>query len=169
MTVLRVISETQCIVGDQHYRSAVGRGGFTDDKHEGDGATPIGVWPMRQVLYRPDRLNRPETDLPTHEIKPIDGWCDDPTHADYNKPVLLPFAASHEVLWREDHLYNIVVVLAHNDAPPVPGRGSAIFFHCAKAEFTTTEGCVALAQNDVLSVLKLCGPGSVVSVEPQTK
>ena len=168
MTVLRVISNSNCIVGDQHFRCTIGRGGFASDKREGDGATPIGIWLMRRVLYRADRLDRPETNLPTQEITQADGWCDDPAHADYNKQVTLPFVARHEVLWREDHLYDIVVVLAHNDAPPIPGKGSAIFFHCAKPSYATTEGCVALARDDVLSILRDCGPESAVAIEPQS-
>jgi len=166
MTVLRVMSDNQCQFGDEVLPCAIGRGGFSADKREGDGATPVGVWPMRRVLYRPDRVSEPKTQMPTAPILASDGWCDDPTHAAYNTAVTLPFAANHEVMWRDDGLYDIVVVLGHNDDPPVPGRGSAIFLHCAKPNFSPTEGCVALAPGDVLRVLAACGPVSAVSVEP---
>lgn len=104
----------------QDYECRLGRSGLMLDKREGDGATPIGVWPVRAVLYRPDRVARPETALPVRPIDADDGWCDDPAHGDYNRPVRLPHPASCEKMWRDDHLYDVVVVLGHNDAPPSP-------------------------------------------------
>ena len=43
-------------------RCAIGRAGLTTDKREGDGATPVGKFPMRELFYRGDRLDRPATD-----------------------------------------------------------------------------------------------------------
>ena len=86
----------------------------------------------------------PASGLPVRALAPDDGWCDDPAHGDYNRPVKLPFAASHEVLWRDDHLYDVIVVVGHNDEPPRAGLGSAIFIHCATADYAPTEGCIAL-------------------------
>jgi len=133
-------------------------------KREGDGATPAGVWPMRRVLYRPDRGAAPATTLPTAPIQPDDGWCDAPDDPNYNRPVRLPYPASAETMWREDGLYDIVVILAHNDDPPVPGLGSAIFLHCARPDYGPTQGCVALARNDLETVLAIAGPGSALQV-----
>ena len=118
--------------GDCRVRCAIGKGGIVSDKREGDGGSPSGRWPLRRLLYRPDRLARPHTGLPIREIAPNDGWCDAPGDPNYNRPVTLPYDASHERLWREDHLYDLVVVLGHNDDPPAPGRGSAIFLHIAR-------------------------------------
>lgn len=151
-------------VGGRRYACAIGRGGIVADKREGDGGTPVGAWPIRRVLYRPDRLSAPRTALPVSEIAPDDGWCDDPAHPDYNRPVRRPFAAGHEEMWREDHAYDVVVVLGHNDDPPVPGLGSAVFLHVSRpAEqqpgFMPTAGCVALPLPHLLEVLALCGPG----------
>lgn len=137
----------------------LGRSGTMVDKREGDGATPIGAWPIRAVLYRPDRVARPETTLPVRPIDADDGWCDDPGHGDYNRPVRLPHPASCEKMWRDDHLYDVVVVLGHNDAPPVAGLGSAIFLHVADPDGKPTQGCVALALPDLLTLLKTCRPG----------
>lgn len=125
-------------------RCALGRGGVAVQKHEGDGVTPAGRWPLRSVLYRPDRGPQPTTVLPVRAITPHDGWCDDPAHPAYNQPITRPFPASHEQLWRADALYDLVVVLGHNDAPPIPGAGSAIFLHIARPGFKPTEGCVAI-------------------------
>ena len=143
---------------------ALGRGGIAEEKREGDGVTPIGRWPLRHVLYRADRVARPDCGLPIAEIAPDDGWCDDPAHPAYNRPVKKPFAASHEAMWRADQLYDVVVVLGHNDDPPVPGAGSAIFLHVAKPGYQPTEGCVALALPDLLSLLKYCRPGDVMDI-----
>lgn len=153
--------------GESTFRCAVGRGGAVgaERKREGDGATPIGRWTMRRVLYRPDRGGRPATALTTLALASDDGWCDDPAHVAYNRAVKLPFAGHHELLWRDDELYDLIVVLAHNDDPAEPGRGSAIFLHCAKPDFPPTEGCVALARADLEQVLKEVEPGAALVVK----
>jgi L,D-peptidoglycan transpeptidase YkuD (ErfK/YbiS/YcfS/YnhG family) len=139
--------------GEQRMRCAVGRGGVRTDKHEGDGATPAGTFAMRQVLYRPDREVEPQTALPIQTIEPEDGWCDAPDDPAYNRPVLLPHHSSAETLWRDDEIYDLVVILGHNDDPVVPGQGSAIFLHVARADFSPTAGCVALNRDDLRTVI----------------
>lgn len=153
-------------LGGRSWRCALGKGGLSTDKREGDGATPVGCFALRRGLYRPDRLSAPPlTALPMAPLHPADGWCDDPGHPDYNRPVRLPHAARHEVMWRDDGVYDVVVVLGHNDDPPQPGRGSAIFMHVARPGYLPTEGCIALALSDLLEVLALCGPGTRLCVE----
>jgi L,D-peptidoglycan transpeptidase YkuD (ErfK/YbiS/YcfS/YnhG family) len=132
---------------------AFGRAGIVDHKREGDHATPAGAFVMRRVLYRPDRLEQPQTRLPVARLTPSDGWCDAPSDPDYNQPVRLPHRSSAEPLWRADGLYDLVVVLGCNDAPVVPDRGSAIFLHLAALGFAATEGCVALGRRNLLGVL----------------
>lgn len=153
-------------LGDRVVRCALGPAGViaAEAKREGDGATPIGVWPMLRVLYRPDRGEAPETALPVSAIDPQDGWCDDPADPAYNRPVTLPYPASCETLWRDDELYDIVVILAHNDDPPVPGLGSAIFLHCAKPGYPPTQGCVALAKADLVELLSRVRPGDALEI-----
>jgi len=145
-------------------RCALGRSGVRADKREGDGATPVGTFPLRRLLYRPDRWAPPRTGLPIAAIDPGDGWCDDPTDPAYNRPVRLPCAASHEMMWRDDGLYDVVVVLGHNDAPPVPGLGSAIFLHVARPAWEPTEGCVALALADLLRLVADCDGATVLRI-----
>lgn len=128
----------------QTWRCALGQGGVRPDKSEGDGATPTGPLRLLRVLYRADRVARPVSAVPVEPIGPEDGWCDAPTHRDYNRPVPLPHDASHERLWREDGVYDVIGVLDWNMAPVVPHRGSAIFLHVARPHFAPTEGCVAL-------------------------
>ena len=150
--------------GTQDWRCAVGRSGLSRIKREGDGATPIGAWPMRRLYYRNDRLDRPKTALPCRAIAASDGWCDAPEDPAYNQLVALPFAQSHEVLTRDDAIYDLLVVLGYNDDPVVPGRGSAIFLHLARPDYGGTEGCIALAMNHLLAVLAEAKPGDAVRV-----
>ena len=89
-------------LGGRSWRCALGSGGVRRDKHEGDGATPVGRFPLRRLLYRPDRLARPVCALPVGALTLSDGWCDDPTDAAYNRAVMLPYPASSESLWRDD-------------------------------------------------------------------
>ncbi|MFT9063116.1 MAG: L,D-transpeptidase family protein [Acetobacter persici] len=133
--------------------AVIGKNGLTQQKQEGDHATPIGIFPLRKVYYRADRLLKPKTILPVEPLSPRDGWCDDPASSDYNHFVRLPHPARHEQLWREDHVYDLIVVIGYNDNPAVPGRGSAIFMHLQRPDRSPTEGCLALTESDLRAVL----------------
>ena len=143
------------VLREQVYRAALGRGGARLDKLEGDGATPIAVLPLRRVLYRADRVRAPECAVAVEPIAPDDGWCDDPAERDYNRMIRLPHDGHYEELWRRDALYDVVGVLGWNDAPVERGRGSAIFLHVARADYAPTEGCIALALDDLRRVLAI--------------
>ena len=159
-------SDGRFALGGRAVRCALGRGGVVAaaDKREGDGASPLGAWPIRRVLYRPDRAPKPITALPLAALSPDDGWCDAPGDAAYNRPVKRPYPASHEALWREDGVYDLIVVLGHNDDPPVPGLGSAIFLHLAREGYAPTEGCVALSRPDLESLLAMAGPDARLEI-----
>ena len=115
-------------------------------------------------FYRADRIARPETALPLRAIQQDDGWCDAPGDANYNRLVKLPYPASAETMWRDDHLYDLVAVLGYNDDPVVPGRGSAIFLHLARRDYSHTHGCVALKQDDVVAAIEQLAPGDQVVI-----
>lgn len=157
MTDILVLDPQTVEVNGVRYRAAIGKAGIAKDKTEGDNMTPTGSHPIRLVLYRADKIEPPQTSFSLQPITHDMGWCDAPEHAEYNRPVLLPFAASHEKLWREDDVYDVIVVLGYNDAPVVSGKGSAIFLHVAKPDYAGTEGCVALALPDLLKVLAVLG------------
>jgi L,D-peptidoglycan transpeptidase YkuD (ErfK/YbiS/YcfS/YnhG family) len=141
----------------QVWRCALGKGGIRRDKREGDGATPVGLLPLRRVFYRADRLAAPACRVAVEPIAASDGWCDDPGHRDYNRRVTLPHEARHEALWREDSVYDIIGVLGWNDGqdgePIARGRGSAIFLHIARPDLSPTEGCIALPERDLRALL----------------
>lgn len=153
---------------DQERPAAIGKGGFiaADAKREGDGASPIGEWPLRYVYFRPDRLSAPKTEFSVQTIAPNLGWCDAPSDPNYNRAVTHPYPASAERMWRDDELYDVVVVLGHNDDPVVPGAGSAIFLHCARPDYAPTEGCIALKRDDLLELLKTARPGDSLAILP---
>jgi len=143
---------------------ALGRSGIVMRKREGDGATPAGRFRLLHVYFRPDRGRPPTTILPIRPLTERAGWCDDPAHPLYNRPVALPFAASHENMWRADRLYDIVVVLDCNIAPAVRGRGSAIFFHIAREDYRPTEGCVAVSPEHMRMVLSRLRAGADMEI-----
>ena len=117
-------------------------------------------------MYRADRVPAPATALPVQAIDPDLGWCDDPAHPAYNQAVRLPFAASHERLWRNDGVYDLLAVIGWNDEPVAPGLGSAIFLHVARPDFAPTEGCIALALDDLSALLVACRPGDRIHILP---
>lgn len=154
------------VVDGREIRCAIGASGARAEKREGDKASPAGTFPLREVFYRPDRVPAVRTALPCRAMRREDGWCDEPSHPLYNRPVTLPFEASHEEMWREDHLYDLVVVIGYNDAPPVPGRGSAIFLHVADPDYGPTLGCVSIALPALLELVARCGPGTTIAIAP---
>ena len=154
--------KAQLIAGGVAYRAFLGRSGRSAFKREGDGATPVARMRLRCGYYRSDRVRLPQSRLPMRAIRPDMGWCDAPGHGAYNGEVQLPFAASHERLWREDGLYDICLVLDWNIRERRRFRGSAIFLHLSKGR--PTEGCIAVSRRTMLRLLPMLGPRTVVKV-----
>lgn len=144
--------------------AAVGRSGVRADKREGDRATPAGIYPLHSIYYRPDRIAPPLSRLPVNASARDDGWVDDPGDVNYNRLVTLPYPASAERMWREDELYDALVVIGYNTDPVVPGAGSAIFLHIATPDFSPTAGCVAVSRGVLLGLLPLLGPRSTITI-----
>jgi L,D-peptidoglycan transpeptidase YkuD (ErfK/YbiS/YcfS/YnhG family) len=164
--IFTATADGQLDLGTRRVRCALGKGGVKPaaEKREGDLASPAGVWPIRRVLYRPDKAPAPPTALAVEALAPDDGWCDAPGDPDYNRPIKLPHAASFERMWRDDGLYDLVVVLGHNDDPPVAPMGSCIFLHLARPGYLPTEGCVAVTRADLEDLLAAAQPGDAVQI-----
>ena len=137
-----VVTATGLRFHGRRFPCTIGRGGLTDAKREGDGATPCGAHRLPLVLYRPDRIGRPVPGA--RAIGPRDLWSDDVHDPDYNRPVRTPHGFSHERLRRADPLYDLVLVTDWNLARPRPGQGSAIFVHRWRRLGHPTAGCVGL-------------------------
>jgi L,D-peptidoglycan transpeptidase YkuD (ErfK/YbiS/YcfS/YnhG family) len=157
-------SRGRLVAGALSLPCALGRGGVRRGKREGDGRSPAGRLAVLGGFYRADRLRRPRTLLALRPIRPDDGWCDDPRDRRYNRPVRRPYPASHEAMWRDDDLYDVVLDLAWNRGPIVRGRGSAIFLHLARGDFAPTAGCVAIPRSAVRRLLERIGPGTVIDI-----
>ena len=145
-------------------RAALGRGGVAALKREGDGTTPLGRFPIRQVLYRADRMRRPRTPFPIHAIRAEDGWCEDPASRHYNRPVRLGPHDCGDRLARADHLYDFLVEIDHNTSPRVAGLGSAVFLHLARESFAPTAGCISMTRPAMLRLLRRLGPATRILI-----
>jgi L,D-peptidoglycan transpeptidase YkuD (ErfK/YbiS/YcfS/YnhG family) len=123
---------------------ALGRAGIKANKREGDGASPRGRFRLMRLWWRADRAPHPMTRLPARKIRPGDAWCENPADRRYNRAIKLSASVPGDRLWRDDHLYDLVIELDHNTRPRVAGRGSAVFIHVARPGFLPTAGCIAL-------------------------
>lgn len=157
------------VAGNLILPCALGAGAIGHAKREGDGATPAGTHRAVRGWYRPDRVRRPVTRIPLEALRRTDGWCDAPGHRRYNRKVDLPFGARHETMWRDDHLYDVVVDLGWNARPRVQGRGSAIFLHLARDGFGPTEGCIAVPRGRAHRLLAAIGPRTRIVVADKPK
>ena len=135
--------------GGLKLRCAIGRSGVITRKREGDGGTPRATLTPLRIYVRRDEWRSRGFDLPSYAIQGDMGWCDDVTSSRYNRLIRRPFALSHEKLWREDHLYDIVIETDWNAQPAIRGLGSAIFIHLARPGLKPTEGCIALSRKDM--------------------
>ncbi|MEZ5787893.1 MAG: L,D-transpeptidase family protein [Xanthobacteraceae bacterium] len=152
------------IAGPLRLPVALGRAGIKANKFEGDGATPRGVFRPLRVWYRADRVLRPRTLLPIRRIHSADAWCEDPTDRRYNRPFRRGSGEPGDRLWREDHLYDLIVEIDHNTRPRIAGRGSAVFIHLARPNFGPTAGCVALRPSALQSFLQHLSPRTRIVV-----
>lgn len=152
--------------GDWHCAVRIGKEGYIDEAlgREGDGKTPLGRYALRFGLYRADRIETPPSPLTFWPLLPDDGWCDDSSDLAYNRFIRTPYAASHEALWREDGAYDIVLVMSHNDSPPIAGLGSAVFIHIAQADDRNTLGCIALTPDDMVRLLPRLSTGQSIEI-----
>jgi L,D-peptidoglycan transpeptidase YkuD (ErfK/YbiS/YcfS/YnhG family) len=138
--------------------AVIGRSGFVtaDEKREGDGGTPTGVYPLSLVFGYGAAVR---TAMPYRQITADDYWVDDPAAPRYNTWVHgRPAAASSETMLREDGLYRHGIVVEYNSRPVVAGKGSAIFVHIWRGPGEPTAGCIALAENDLLRILAWLEP-----------
>ena len=135
------------------FKCSLGKNGVTQNKVEGDKCTPSGIYRLKQVFYRADRIKKFTTNIKKIKIKKNMGWCDDSSSKRYNQLIRVPTKFSHEKLYRKDGIYDIIVVLNYNMNPVIKKKGSAVFMHIAKKNYSKTLGCIGLKKNDLLEIL----------------
>jgi L,D-peptidoglycan transpeptidase YkuD (ErfK/YbiS/YcfS/YnhG family) len=157
------------VCGPLRLPCALGRGGVTWLKREGDGATPVGRYPLEELIVRRDRLPGPRTCVPARAMRPTDAWEEEPRSGRYNRLVHRHAAAAGDRLWREDRLYDVVGVLGWNRRERASYRGSAIFLHLCRPDGGPTAGCIALEPRDLKLLLARCGgrPVFLVAAVPR--
>lgn len=141
-----------------------GKDGLTNEKIEEDWKTPIGIFPIRKIYYRADRIENIDSKIECIPLSGDDAWCDDIEKIEYNKFVKLPFDGHHENLWRDDELYDIIVVLGYNDSPIIKNKGSAIFLHVAKENMEYTKGCLAIKKEALLKIIESLDPETQIQI-----
>jgi L,D-peptidoglycan transpeptidase YkuD (ErfK/YbiS/YcfS/YnhG family) len=146
------------------FRCALGKAGISKKIIEGDNITPKGIFKIIKIYYRPDKIKKITTLIKTIKIKKNMGWCDDPRSRFYNKQIKLPSKLSHEKLYRSDNLYDLIAVLNYNTKPIIKNKGSAIFIHIAKKNFSKTKGCIAVKKEDLIYLLSKIKRNSQVKI-----
>jgi L,D-peptidoglycan transpeptidase YkuD (ErfK/YbiS/YcfS/YnhG family) len=142
----------------------LGRSGVRANKREGDGATPRGRFRLVRLWWRADRAARPRTLLPVRRIEAAIAWCEDIADRRYNRPFHRSANEPGDRLWRDDHLYDLVIEIDHNTRPRVAGRGSAVFLHLARTNFSATAGCISMTKSAMLRLLRRMGPQTKIII-----
>ena len=161
--LLKLKNKEYLIVDEFKFKCSIGKKGLKSKKTEGDHCTPIGVFKIGKVYYRPDRIKKPDTSLKTKKITKNMGWCDDSYNKNYNKEIVLNKKNKGEILFRKDNAYDILIVVEYNTNKTKPFKGSAIFIHLTK-NYAPTEGCIALKKNDLLILLKIINKNSKIKI-----
>ena len=136
------------------FRCSLGKNSVGEKKLEGDNVTPAGIYKLVKVFFRKDRIAKIKSKMVFNEIKKNMGWCDDPKSRKYNKLIKLPSKFSHEKLFREDHLYDLIIVINYNMNPIIKNKGSAIFIHLATRNYSPTGGCIGLKKKNMIELIK---------------
>ena len=162
--ILRVKNKDTLLVDDFNFKCSTGKRGLKKSKKEGDKCTPIGLFSLGKIYYRPDRLDKPDTNLKIVPIKKNMGWCDDPlNYKNYNKLITIKKNIKCEKLYRKDHKYDLMIPIKYNFLKPVKFKGSCIFIHLTN-NFKATAGCIAIKKNDFLIMLKLINKKTKINI-----
>ena len=161
--ILKVKNKDTLLVDDFIFKCSTGKRGLKKSKKEGDKCTPIGLFSLGKIYYRPDRLDKPDTNLKIIPIKRNMGWCDDPKSKYYNKEISLPSRIKHERLYKKDRSYDLLLVINYNTTKTIPYKGSAIFLHLT-SNYKKTNGCIAVNKKDLYIILKLINKKSKIKI-----
>ena len=139
---------------DLKFKCSLGKAGIGNKKIEGDNITPKGIFKIVRIYYRKDRIKKIYSKFKLIKITKTMGWCNDPRSESYNQLIKLPTDYSYEKLFRKEKIYDLIIVLDYNMKPTIKNRGSAIFIHVARKNFSKTAGCIALKKTDLRRLIK---------------
>ena len=141
------------------FNAVIGKNGFapSGEKREGDGKTPSGIFALQSTFGYNESI---KTNMPYRQALVDDIWVDDANADDYNRWVKKQEtrALSYERMRRDDNLYKYGIIIEYNTRPVIKGYGSAIFFHVWGGEDITTEGCVAVSEQDIVKIIGWLDP-----------
>ena len=137
------------------FKCALGKTGVGEKKIEGDNVTPKGTYKIIKIYYRKDRIKKISSKFKLIKIEKNMAWCNDPSSQKYNQLIKLPSKYTYEKLFRNDNVYDLILVLNYNINPIIKNKGSAIFIHIAKKKYKKTAGCVGLKKSDLIKLIMI--------------
>ena len=145
-------------------KCSIGKSGITNNKIEGDFATPKGIFKLGKLYFRKDRIKLFKCKIKKKIIKKNMGWCDDMRSSKYNQEITFPYNYSAEKLYRKDRKYDLLFDIGYNTQPIIKGKGSAIFLHLSDNKYNPTNGCVAILKKDFFKILPLINRNTKISI-----
>ena len=160
--LIHVKNKNTLIIDDFNLKCCVGKNGLNYNKKEGDNSTPKGLFNLKKLYYRNDRVGTPKCKLSKKIIKDDMAWCDDSNNKNYNKEIKSHNKKVKEKLYRKDHKYDYIITIDHNNNK-IPNNGSAVFIHLTN-NYKPTAGCVALKRKDFEILLKLINKKTKIKI-----
>ena len=151
--IIHVKNKNTLIIGDFRLKCSIGKNGLNSNKKEGDYSTPKGLFDLKKLYFRKDRVGIPKCKVSKKIIKSNMAWCDDPKHKRYNEEIQVYDRNGKENLYRNDNTYDYIISINYNHRK-IRNKGSAIFIHLTN-NYKPTAGCVALKKKDFEILLKL--------------
>ena len=159
-----LIKKKFLVYNNYKVKCSIGKRGIGVKKREGDLITPKGSFKIKEILYRADKIKNLKSKLQKKIINKKMGWCDDPRSNKYNKLIKLPFKFGYEKLYRTENIYDLILVLNFNMNPVKKNKGSAIFIHVAKRNYSATKGCIAVKKKDLRMLIKKINKNTKVKI-----
>ena len=151
--IIHVKNKNTIIIDEFNLKCCIGKNGLKSNKKEGDYSTPKGLFILKKLYFRRDRVDIPKSKIDKKIIKKNMAWCDDPNHKKYNEEIKVHNKKLNENLYRKDNKYDYIISISHNEKK-IPNKGSAIFIHLTN-NYKPTAGCIALKKKDFEILIKL--------------
>mgnify|MGYP006133330971 FL=1 len=160
--IIHVKNKNTLIIDDFNLKCCIGKNGLNSNKKEGDYSTPKGLFNLKKLYFRKDRVDVPKSKIDKKIIKKDMAWCDDPKHKKYNEEIKTYNRNLKENLYRKDHRYDYLITISHNEKK-IPNKGSAVFIHLTD-NYKPTAGCIALKKKDFEILIKLINKNTKIKI-----